>query len=192
MERPRRDGGGCPRRSGPASLPRSGPRPREALESHGLSADVVAKEFVGESLASEMLGALRRDPVSPRVLLARAAKARDVVPEALRAAGCRVDVVTVYETNAPPQATVEALVRELEQGRIDVAMFTSSSTVENFCDLVGPRAVALLRGVRVATIGPVTKETARIRGLKVEVMAREYSVGGLIEALVESYGEGGG
>lgn len=177
---------------GACKLAAIGPATARALESHGLSADVVAKEFVGESLASEMLGALRRDPVSPRVLLARAAKARDVVPEALRAAGCRVDVVTVYETHAPPQATVEALVRELEQGRIDVALFTSSSTVENFCDLVGPRAVELLRRVRVATIGPVTRETARIRGLRVEVVAREYTVGGLVEALVESYGGGGG
>jgi uroporphyrinogen III methyltransferase/synthase len=174
---------------GACKLAAIGPATARALESHGLTADVVAKEFVGESLAREMLGALRRDPVSPRVLLARAAKARDVVPEALRAAGCRVDVVAVYETHVPPQETVESLARELEQGRIDVATFTSSSTVENFCDLLGPRAVALLKRVRVATIGPVTSETARIRGLRVDVVAKEYTVPGLVEALAESYRE---
>ncbi len=174
---------------GACKLAAIGPATAHALESHGLTADVVAKEFVGESLAREMLGALRRDPVSPRVLLARAGKARDVVPEALRAAGCRVDVVAVYETHAPPQETVESLARELEQGKIDVATFTSSSTVENFCDLLGPRSVALLERVRVATIGPVTSETARIRGVRVDVVAKEYTVPGLVQALAESYRE---
>jgi uroporphyrinogen III methyltransferase / synthase len=176
---------------GAAKLAAIGPATAHALEIHGLRADLVAKEFVGESLAREMLGALRSAPAAApwRVLLARAAKARDVVPETLRAAGCQVDVVAVYETHAPPRETVETLARELEHGGIDVATFTSSSTVENFCDLLGPRAVELLKHVRVATIGPVTTETARVRGLRVDVVAREYTVSGLVQALVESYQE---
>ena len=105
----------------------------------------------------------------------------------LRAAGCRVDVVAAYETHPPPRETVETLAREIEQGRLDVATFTSSSTVENFCDLLGPRAVELLKRVRVATIGPVTTESARIRGVRVDVTAREYTVPGLVQALAESY-----
>jgi uroporphyrinogen III methyltransferase / synthase len=174
---------------GGAKLAAIGPATAHALEVHGLRADLVAKEFVGESLAREMLAALQSGPGSARVLLARAAKARDVVPETLRAAGCRVDVVAVYETHPPPRDSVETLARELEKGSIDVATFTSSSTVENFCDLLGPRAVELLKRVRVATIGPVTTETARVRGLRVDVVAREYTVAGLIQALVESYEE---
>jgi uroporphyrinogen III methyltransferase/synthase len=66
-------------------------------------------------------------------------------------------------------------------------MFTSSSTVDNFCDLLGARAIALLGGVRVASIGPVTTESARARGVHVDVAAREYTIPGLVEALAQSY-----
>lgn len=185
---------------GAAKLAAIGPATAHALESHGLRADVIAKEFVGESLAREILGVFQSQssgavvedgaPAPPRVLLARAAKARDVVPETLRGAGSRVDVVAVYETHPPPRETVEMLARELEHGRIDVATFTSSSTVENFCDLLGPRAVGLLERVRVASIGPITTETARARGIRVDVVAREFTLPGLVQALVESYAWG--
>jgi uroporphyrinogen III methyltransferase/synthase len=179
--------GGDARAFGPCKIAAIGPATARALESRGLRADVIAKEFVGESLAREILAALRDGPIAARVLLARAAKARDVVPEALRSAGCRVDVVAAYETHPAPREAIEALAGEIEQGRLDVATFTSSSTVENFCDLLGPRAVELLKRVRVATIGPVTTETARVRGVRVDVVAREYTVPGLIQALAESY-----
>ncbi len=76
---------------------------------------------------------------------------------------------------------------ELEEKRVDAVMFTSSSTVDNFCDLLGARAIALLSGVRVASIGPVTTESARARGVHVDVAAREYTVPGLVEALAQSY-----
>jgi uroporphyrinogen III methyltransferase/synthase len=67
-------------------------------------------------------------------------------------------------------------------------MFTSSSTVDNLCDLRGPRAAERLARSRVASIGPVTSATAEARGLRVDVTAREFTVAGLIEVLVESYG----
>jgi len=172
---------------GAARLAAIGPATARALERHGLRADVVAKEFRGEQLAQEILGALRSGPPAPRVLLARAARARDVLPEALRAAGCRVDVVAAYETLPPPRDRVETLATELQGKRVDAVMFTSSSTVDNFCDLLGDRAIGLLGGVRVASIGPVTSETARARGVPVDVAAREYTVSGLVEALAESY-----
>jgi uroporphyrinogen III methyltransferase/synthase len=121
------------------------------------------------------------------VLIARAARARDVLPDALRGAGCTVDVVTAYETRPPSPSVVDALTRELEGGRLDAVTFTSSSTVDNLCDLLGPRANDLLAGVRVASIGPVTTATATGRGLRVDVTAREYTVAGLVDALVASY-----
>jgi uroporphyrinogen III methyltransferase/synthase len=154
-----------------------------------LRADIVAKEFRGEDLAKEILAHFGApDGTSPvRVLLARAARARDVLPDALRVAGCAVDVVAAYETHPPPPETVERLAHELEQGRLDAVTFTSSSTLENLCDMLGARAVELLRRTRVASIGPVTTETARARGVRVDVTAREYTVPGLVQALVESY-----
>jgi uroporphyrinogen III methyltransferase/synthase len=79
------------------------------------------------------------------------------------------------------------LARELEQGRVDAVVFTSSSTVQNLCDLLGPSAARLLAGPRVASIGPVTTATAVERGLRVDVTAAEYTVPGLVQALEESF-----
>ncbi|MDP9034965.1 MAG: uroporphyrinogen-III synthase [Myxococcota bacterium] len=193
-------GGGDARAFGGARLAAIGPATAGELEKHGLHADVVAKDFRGEGLAEVMLGALSetgdgdrisrkdgQDLARNRVLLARASKARDVLPNALRAAGCVVDVVTAYETHPPPDASIDALLCELEAGRLDAVTFTSSSTVENLCDLLGPRAAMLLERPRIASIGPVTTETATARGLRVDVTAREYTVPGLVRALVESW-----
>jgi uroporphyrinogen III methyltransferase/synthase len=206
---------------GGVKLAAIGPSTAAALERRGLHPDVVAKEFRGEGLAGEMLAALATSAppdaltsgsTKPRILLARAAKARDVLPETLRAAGCQVDVVAAYETHPPPIATVRALAEALASGRIDAVTFTSSSTVDNFCDLlgepsdqgsdqrsdqgtdqgtdqgIGEPVHERLRHVRVASIGPVTSETARARGIEVDVTAREYTVFGLVQALAESYG----
>jgi uroporphyrinogen III methyltransferase/synthase len=173
---------------GGARLAAIGPATARALAQRGLVADVVAKEFRGEGLAAEMLDALRRAPdkVAPRVLLARAARARDALPQALRDAGCEVDVVPAYETRSPPAgpgSALEALLHELEARRVDAVTFTSSSTVEHLCDWLGARAPSLLAGVRVACIGPVTADSARARGLPVHVMPGQYTVPGLVCAL---------
>jgi uroporphyrinogen III methyltransferase/synthase len=171
-----------------------GPATARALAGHGLRADVVAREFRGEGLAAAMLEAMGLGPSSeggppaPRVLLARAARARDVLPEALRDAGCVVDVVAAYETRPPPVEVRDSLARELEGGRIDAVAFTSSSTVENLCDLLGDRAPSLLAPLRIAAIGPITRDTAVARGLRVDVVPAEYTVPALVSALAESYG----
>ena len=170
---------------GATRLAAIGPATARALERHGVRADLVAREFRGEALADAMLST-RSD--RSRVLLARAARARDVLPDTLREAGWQVDVVPVYETRPTSDEVVERLTRELTEGRIDVVTFTSSSTVESLCDRLGPDAARLLSGPRIASIGPVTTVTAVGRGLRVDVTAREYTVAGLVDALVESYG----
>jgi uroporphyrinogen III methyltransferase / synthase len=109
------------------------------------------------------------------------------LPDGLRQAGCLVDVVVAYETQPAPPERFEALARELEEGRIDAVTFTSSSTVDNLCDGLGARAPALLGRARLASIGPVTSETARSRGLRIDVQPQEYTVAALIRALAESY-----
>jgi len=81
---------------------------------------------------------------------------------------------------------IDALVHDLEGGRIDVVTFTSSSTVDNLCDLLGPDAVRLLSRPRIASIGPITTETARARGLRVDVTASEYTLPGLVQALARA------
>lgn len=166
---------------GRAKVAAIGPGTAAALERYGLAADVVAKDHKGEGLAGELLAAI--GPDRPRVLLARAEVARDVVPEALRSAGCEVDVVAVYKTRSPPRPLLEGLSALLEAGEVDVVTFTSSSTVEHLCDALEARAAELLAKTCVASIGPITSETAQKRGLRVDVTAQEHSVPGLVEAI---------
>jgi uroporphyrinogen-III synthase len=121
---------------------------------------------------------------STRVLLARAEVARDVLPEGLEAKGYTVEVLSVYRTEAvPPDPETVARVRS---GAVDAITFTSSSTVDNFCDAIGalpdPQP-------QVVSIGPVTSETARKRGLRVDVEADPHTIDGLVEALVAALGQ---
>ena len=180
--------GGDARAFGGAKLAAIGPATAAALERHGLRADVQASEFRGEGLASAMLahGVAVRDAGragATKVLVARAAKAREVLPEALRAAGFAVDVVAAYQNRPPERRSLEGLIADLEGGRIDAVTFTSSSTVDNLCDLLGPDAPRLLARPRVASIGPITTATALARGLRVDVTALEYTLPGLVQAL---------
>jgi uroporphyrinogen III methyltransferase/synthase len=172
---------------GAARLAAIGPATAQALDAHGLRPDVVAHEFRGERLADDMLAAVPSGAAFPCVLLARAARARDVVPEMLRAAGWTVDVVAAYETHVPSQETAGVLAREFDRAGIDAVTLTSSSTVDNLCDLLGPMAAELLGHSRVASIGPVTTATALARGVRVDVTATQYTVPGLVDALAESF-----
>ena len=110
-------------------------------------------------------------------LVARAAEARDVLPEALRDRGAEVDVVALYETVSedPDPEAIEAA------QDADYVTFTSSSTVRNFVAALGERVPA---EARVVAIGPVTAQTAREAGLEVEVEAERHDVDGLVEALL--------
>lgn len=162
-----------------------GPATAAALEAHGVTVDVQARELRGEGLAAELLRVAGKPG---RLLLPRAAKARDALPDALRQAGWQVDVVTAYETHPTPPETAVALAAELDAGAVDVVTFTSSSTVEHLCDLLAPRAVDRLAHPVVASIGPLTTETALARGLRVDVTARESTIGGLVQDLEEYIG----
>ena len=122
--------------------------------------------------AFEALGDLRRP-----VLVARAAEARDVLPDALRERGAQVDVVALYETVAEEPAP-EALSAARDA---DYVTFTSSSTVRNFVQAVGGDVP---RNARVVSIGPVTSAAARELGLEVDAEAERHDPEGLLEALL--------
>ena len=167
-----------------ARLGAVGPGTAQALEARGLRADVVAKEFRGEGLAQAVLEAMAT--ARPRVLLARAEEAREVLPETLRAAGCVVDVAPAYVTR--PAVGAGERLRELFAGPgVDAVLFTSASTVASFCDALGPDATKLLATARVASIGPITTEAAEKRGVHVAVTASSHTVPALVEALELSY-----
>jgi uroporphyrinogen III methyltransferase/synthase len=169
---------------GAAMVAAMGPGTAAALASRGIAADIVAKEFKQEGLAEEIT---RAAPTGSVVLLFRAEVAREALPEALRAAGFEVEVVPAYETRPADPANAAGLAAELEAGRIDAVTFTSSSTVQSMCDMLGPRAAELLGRACVASIGPITTETCRERGLRVDVTARTYTLLGLIEALEDHF-----
>jgi uroporphyrinogen III methyltransferase/synthase len=158
-----------------ATVAAIGPGTAAALAERGLIADVVPERFVAESLV-EALGDL--DVNDRPVLVARAAEARDVLPDALRERGANVDVVALYETIAE-QPDADAL--EAAQSA-DYVTFTSSSTVRNLLGAVGDR---FPRQARVISIGPVTSESAREAGLEVHAEASRHDPSGLVDALLE-------
>ena len=176
-----------PRAFGLARIAVVGPATARALEQRGLSADLVARQSRAAGLAVDMVARLRAEGGSPRVLFPRAARGSSVLADALRSAGYPVDLVVAYETRAPEPDALAGLVRELEQGRVDAVVFTSGSTVDNLCDCLGLRAGELLGRCRIGSIGPVTTEAARARGLRVDVVAPRASVESLVGTLAETY-----
>jgi uroporphyrinogen-III synthase len=158
-----------------------GPATKRAIVKHGLQVKMVPEEYVAESVVKGL-----KDKVNgKRVLLVRAKVARDVIPESLRAYGAEVDVVEAYETVVPQRskARLLALLKQKDL-RPHVVTFTSSSTVRNFVDLLGrPRATAL-KDVQFASIGPVTSATLREFEMPAAIEAREFTMGGLIRAIV--------
>jgi uroporphyrinogen III methyltransferase / synthase len=126
------------------------------------------------------------------VLIPRALTAREVLPDTLRAAGCHVDVVAVYETVGPPPETRAALVRLLEERGADIVMLTSSSTATHLHELLGERAAELLAPLLIASIGPVTSETATKLGMRVGLTAEESTLAGLVAAIEASLGRAAG
>lgn len=155
-----------------------GPGTRAALGRQGIRADAMATEFVGEGLARTIL-----EQGAKRVLIVRALVARDALPDLLRQGGVETEVVPVYETRRASKEKAASLRALFRDGGIDAVLFTSSSTVEGIVELLGDDAVSLLSRVTVASIGPITTETAKSRGLAVDVVATEYTVEGLLEAL---------
>ncbi|HEY1535755.1 MAG TPA: uroporphyrinogen-III C-methyltransferase [Polyangiaceae bacterium] len=168
---------------GNARIGAIGPKTASALAGFGLRADVVAEEFVGEGLARAVLS----QGVPKRVLLARALVARDALPELLREAGSQVDVVPVYETVSADSG--EALRGHFERREIDVALFTSSSTVNAVVDTLGSGAAQILSGVTIASIGPITSQTLAERGIRVDSEATTFTVDGLLDALERHFSQ---
>jgi uroporphyrinogen III methyltransferase/synthase len=162
-----------------------GPATAEALQTYGRHVDLVPREYRAEAVVAAMAAF----PLAGhRVLLCRAAVARDILPRSLAAHGACVDVVEAYRTVLPTEAFDPAVQQRLRQGDIAVVTFTSSSTVTNFATLLGHLDLSqLLRHAVIACIGPVTAETARAYGLTPAVVATEYTIPGLTRAMVQYF-----
>lgn len=158
-----------------ATVAAIGPGTARALAERGIVADVVPERFVAEALVEALADV---EVQGKRVLVARAAEARDVLPDALRDRGADVDVVALYETVREEPAAEEI---EAVQGA-DYVTFTSSSTVTNLVAALGNRFPT---GARIVSIGPITSEAARAAGLEVHVEADRHDIDGLLTALLD-------
>ncbi len=150
-----------------------------ALDERGLTVDLVPDEFVAEAVLEALI---QRGVTGKRVLLPQAEIARDVLANGLRDAGAIVDVVAAYSTRLPEQVD-QRIVAAVLAGEIDIVTVTSPSTVRNLLTLIGG---SLPAATTVACIGPVTAEAARQAGLRVDIMAGEYSIPGLVRALIQT------
>jgi len=158
----------------------------EILRDYGIRADLLPKEFTGEGLAEALL---EEGVKNARILLPRALKAHEILPEKLKDGGAQVDIAPVYQ-NVRPEGYDEVR-QALEEKRIDMVTFTSSSTVDNFIEMLEIRDDAefsrLLGDVKVAVIGPVTARTAVKRGLRIDVQPETYTIPAMVEAIVDYY-----
>ncbi len=162
-----------------------GPATRDRLAREGLGSDIVPDSFRAESVAA----AFAKEPMTGRrVLLPRAGEARPVLPQALREMGATVDEVTAYVTRQD-RTNADTLVTQLRAGRVAAVTFTSSSTVKNFKALLpaDEEMEGLMAGVVVASIGPITSETARDLGFTVHIEADTYTIPGLCEAIARHF-----
>ncbi len=170
---------------GPARICAIGPATAAAIDGLGLRVDVVPAEYRAEAVVEALDGAVGAEGLGGRrVLLPRAAEARDVLPKELARRGAMVDVVVAYRTVMPAEGT-EGMRALLAEGKVDAVAFTSSSTVRNFVEMIGRDAApGLLARTTVAAIGPITAETAARCGLRVGLVPEAYTIPALTAALV--------
>ena len=160
-----------------------GPATADRLMARGLKSDIIPKSYRAESVVAAFAATTVE---GTKILLPRAKEARSVLPVELTRMGATVDQVTVYETRQVENSAAD-LVTRLDAGTIDTVTFTSSSTVKNFHRLLPPdRVDHLMKGVAVASIGPITSQTARELGLVVTMEAEMYTIPGLIQAILSN------
>ncbi len=158
-----------------------GPATAAKIEELGIKVDVVPPEYKAEGLATS----LGEEGVrGKKFLLARARAARETLPEMLREMGGEVTIAPIYDTRIPEgnDRKIKELVRG---GKIDIAVFTSSSTVRNFIEMAGGED---LSGIKIASIGPITSKTARELGLEVGTAPEEYTIPALVQKIIETFG----
>jgi uroporphyrinogen III methyltransferase / synthase len=168
------------REIGGAKIAAIGPATAQRVKDFHLHVDLQPEEFVAEAVVREFqkLGMLE----NLRILLARAEKARDVLPRELSKLGAIVDEAFAYRI-VPETRDDTGARHRLSQEGADLITFTSSSTVENFLALALPWPDQM----QVASIGPITSQTAREHGLKVSIEAKRHDIEGLTEAIRRFY-----
>jgi uroporphyrinogen III methyltransferase / synthase len=158
-----------------------GPATAERLASYGLHSDIVPATYRAEAVVAAFA---EQDLGGKKILLPRAKEARPVLPVELTRMGARVDEIAVYET-VMDEESVQRVLEALTQGGVDLVTFTSSSTVTNFHHMLPEdQRETLMKGVQTAAIGPITAETARQLGFRIDIEAQTYTIDGLVDAIL--------
>ncbi len=164
-----------------------GPATARQLREKGISIHYLPKEYIAESI---LKGFEKMDIKGKRILLARAKKARDILPKGLKKMGGDVDVVETYRT-IRPRGGAKRLRQLLGDRVVHVITFTSSSTVDHFVELLKKEERdELLKRVAIACIGPVTAQSAQRWGIRVNIQPKEYTIPSLAQAIAEYFSEG--
>ena len=178
-----------------------GPATAMTLAKYGAKVDLVPATYIAEAVASTLIEDVRKQGESlegKRLLLARAAEARNVLIHELQRVGVEVDVVAAYRTIGVDKEDEQGqmILCQLEAQEFDIITFTSSSTVRNFMQWLmeydAKFAETFIRRVvefarpKIACIGPITSQTARECGLKVHIEAHVYTITGLLEAIIRN------
>ncbi|EAT14346.1 uroporphyrinogen-III synthase [Desulfuromonas acetoxidans] len=164
-----------------------GPKTAKSLQHYGYQPDLQPDEYRAEAVVA----ALTAEGVRGRkVLYPRAELARDLIPSSLTQAGAEVDDPIAYRT-LPAKGSALQIRGLLDDKAVDVVTFSSSSSVDNFVDLLGDDVTLLTRHVVLASIGPLTTATAVKHGLAIEVEPAEYTLDGLVQALIDYFNPSG-
>jgi uroporphyrinogen III methyltransferase/synthase len=161
-----------------------GPRTADAVRQLGISPDLIPKIYQAEGIVEEMekLGIRGK-----RILLPRAQKAREALPEALHRMGTQAEVVTAYQSVKPTE-DFQRIRSYFKDRKISVVTFTSSSTVSHFVEMFDPKELAsLMEGVVVASIGPITAKTVQEFGMTNHIMPKQYTIVALAQAIADYF-----
>jgi uroporphyrinogen III methyltransferase/synthase len=161
-----------------------GPATAQKLFKYGLKSDIIPKNYRAEAVVE----AFSKEQLNgKKILLPRAKEARPVLPVELRKMGAKVDEVTTYITEKD-RDNADLLTKQLQEKTIDLISFTSSSTVKNFKALLPPDSFnKLMNGIAIASIGPITSDTAKELGFDVHITAKDYTIPGLCEAILQYF-----
>lgn len=154
-----------------------GPGTRTSIHNHGISADFVPQTFASKAIIE---GLVQRNISGCTVLIPRSNIGHNSLPDSLSAVGAKVKQITAYHTVIPDNATAR-LVKAFEKG-VDIATFTSSSTVENLT-MILDNNLKQIQQTMIACVGPSTATTAREAGIRVDITATEHTSHGIVEAI---------
>lgn len=161
-----------------------GPATSERLFNFGIKSDIIPESYRAESVVEAFD---KIDTKDKKILLPRAAQARPILPVELSRMGAVVDEIIAYRTKAVYD-NADFLLKQLKERKIDIITFTSSSTVKNFHALIPPKDLkSLMENVTIASIGPITADTARVLGFDVHITAELFTIPGLCEAILKYY-----